>query len=217
MSIPSHARQFAIVMALVLPSFARAQAAGWTPEVSIGAGLAHVFRWQDQTYGNATNVGGGVAFAHSSGWAIEVHGDRTFGLEPLPAPCGLNVTCVGEAHYGPTAMSVASINARYRFKGRRLEPYLIGGLGLLFSRSLHSVTHVQGPIAIMTETQSRDSGVGPELGAGLRLPLARGWSLNGELRWLDAPWLSRQNLGITRITAHVTYSVGSNELREDGK
>jgi hypothetical protein len=157
-------------------------------------------------------VGGGFGIAHSSGWAIELHGDRTFGLDPLPAPCGVvNVTCVGVAHYGPTAISVASINARYHFRGRRLEPYLIGGLGILFSRSLHSITHVRGPIATMTESQSSDHGFGPDLGVGLRLPLARGWSMNGELRWLDAPWLSRQNLAITRVAAHLTYAVGSIE------
>lgn len=216
--MPLRTRFFAVAMVIALPSLVRAQATGWMPEVSIGAGLAHVFRWEDQTYGNPANVGGGVGIAHSSGWAIEVHGDRTLGLDPLPAPCGLvTATCVGVAHYGPTAMSVASINARYHFSGRRLEPYLIGGLGLLFSRSLHSMTEVQGPIAIMTESQSRDRGFGPELGAGLRLPLARGWSLNGELRWLDAPWLSRQNLAITRVTAQVTYTVGRAKLREDGK
>jgi opacity protein-like surface antigen len=206
MSMPSHARAFAIVLSL--PSFAWAQATGWTPEISVGTGLAHVFRWDDQTYGNPADVGGGFGIAHSSGWAIEVHGDRTFGLDPLPAPCGsVNVTCVGAAHYGPTAISVASLNARYHFGGRRLEPYLLGGLGVLFSRSLHSITHVQGPIAIMTESQSSDHGFGPELGGGLRLALARGWSLNGELRWLDAPWLSRQNLATTRLTVKLTYAV----------
>jgi opacity protein-like surface antigen len=209
MSMPFHTRFLAVVMVVALPSSVRAQARGWKPEVSLGAGIAHVFRWEDKTYGNPANVGGGFGIAHSSGWAIEVHGDRTFGLAPLQAPCGLvNVTCVGVAHYGPTVMSVASINARYQFNGRRLEPYLLGGLGILFSRSLHSMTHVSGPIAVMTETQSSDRGFGPELGAGVRLPVARGWSLNGELRWLDAPWLSRQNLATTRVNAHVTYTVG---------
>jgi len=206
--MPSHAHVLAIVMVFVLPSFAWAQATGWSPEASVGAGRAHVFRWEDQTYGNPANVGGGFGIAHSSGWAIEVHGDRTFGLEPLPAPCGsVNVTCVGVARYGPTAISVASLNARYHFGGRRLELYLLGGLGILLSRSLHSITYVQGPIAVMTESQSSDHGFGPELGGGLRLPLARGWSLNGELRWLDAPWLSRQNLAATRVSAKLTYAV----------
>ena len=207
--MPLPKQVFAIVLVVVVPSVVRAQASGWTPEVTIGAGVGHVFRWEDQTYGNPANVGGGFGLAHASGWAIEVHSDRTFGLEPLLAPCGVvNVTCVGVARYGPTAMSVASINARYHFNGRRLEPYVIGGLGILFSRSFHSITHVRGPIAVMTESQSRDRGFGPDLGAGVRLPIARGWSLNGELRWLDAPWLSRQNLAITRVTAHVTYRVG---------
>ena len=203
----SRVRWFAIGVILV-PTIAHAQGRAWTPEISIGAGLGHVFRWEDRSYGDRTNAGAGVAIVHSSGWAFEVHADRTFGLDPSLAPCGVvNVTCVGVAHEGPTSMTVASINARYHFTKHRLQPYLIGGLGLLWSRSLHSLTQVQGAIAVITELHSRDSGFGPELGAGLRLPIGRGWSVNGELRWLDAPWLSRQNLAITRVVAHATYTV----------
>jgi hypothetical protein len=205
--MPLPAPLFVIVL-VVVPSVARAQSASWAPEVSIGAGLGHVFRWEDRSYGDRANAGVGLAIAHPTGWAFEVHADRTFGLDPSPAPCGIvNVTCVGVAREGPTSMTVASINARYHFTKHRLQPYLIGGLGLLWSRSLHSVTNVQGAIAVMTELESRDSGFGPELGAGLRLPVGRGWSVNGELRWLDAPWLSRQNLAITRVVANVTYAV----------
>lgn len=201
-------RVLSLLAVVGVPSIAWAQSGAWTPEIYIGGGLGHVFRWEDRTYGDRANAGGGVGIAHSSGWAFEVHGDWTFGLEPPLAPCLVNVTCVGVGHDGPTSMTAASINARYHFNKRRLRPYLIGGLGVLWSRSLHSLTQTQGPIAIVTESQSSDRGFGPELGAGLRLPLARGWSLNGELRWLDAPWLSRQNLAITRITTHVTYAVG---------
>ncbi len=191
-----------------IPSAVRAQSATWTPEVSIGGGLVHVFRWEDRTYGDRTNAGGGVAIAHSSGWAFEIHADRTFGLTPPEAPCGLvNVICVGVGHDGPTSTAVASINARYHFGKHRVQPYLIAGLGVLWSRSMESLTQVEGPIAIVTESQSRDRGFGPELGGGLRLPIGHRWSVNGELRWLDAPWLSRQNLAITRLVTHVTYAV----------
>lgn len=206
-----------------IPSVVGAQSGIWTPEVSIGGGLAHVFRWDDRSYGDRTNAGAGVAIAHSSGWAFEVHADRTFGLTPRQAPCGLvNVICVGVGHEGPTSMAVAAIDARYHFGKHRLQPYLIAGLGILWSRSMESLTQVEGPIASVTESLSRDRGFGPELGGGLRLPIGHGWSVNGELRWLDAPWLSRQNLAITRLVANVTYAVhkrsrdGLPERRRDG-
>jgi opacity protein-like surface antigen len=89
----------------------------------------------------------------------------------------------------------------------RVQPYVTGGLGVMWSRSLHSVTQVRGSIATNTEFASSDRGFGPDLGAGLRLRLARSWSVEMEARWLDAPWLSRQNLAVTRLLAGATYAI----------
>ena len=191
-----------------MSSTAFAQSASWTPEISLSAGVGHVFRWEDQAFGDRVNAGASVAVVHRSGWAFELHADNTFGLDPLEAPCGLvNVTCMGTAHYGPTRMTVMSINARRYFGDGRLQPYLTGGLGVMWSRSLHSVTHVQGPIAINSEFASSDRGFGPDLGAGLRMRIAPSWSVETEVRWLDAPWLSRQNLAVTRLLAGATYAI----------
>jgi opacity protein-like surface antigen len=184
--------------------------ASWTAEVSVAAGLGHVFRWEDQCFGDHVNAGGGVAIAHRSGWAIEWHADRTFGLEPRTVPCGvLNVTCVGIAHEGPTQMAVTSFGVRRYFGDTRFRPYLSGGLGVMWSRSMHSLTVVRGGVATMTEFESGDSGFGPDLGAGLRLQIAPSWSLDAEVRWLDAPWRSRQNLAVTRLLVVATYAVRS--------
>jgi len=191
-----------------MPSLSSAQSASWTPEVSLSAGLGHVFRWEDETYGDRIAAGGGVAIAHRSGWAFEWHADRTFGLEAREAPCGLvNVMCVGVAHYGPTKMTVMSINVRRYFGDGRVQPYLTGGLGVMWSRSLHSVTQVLSRVATNTEFASSDRGFGPDLGAGLRFRVARSWSAEAEVRWLDAPWLSRQNLAVTRLLAGATYAI----------
>jgi hypothetical protein len=54
--------------------------------------------------------------------------------------------------------------------------------------------------------QFNSAGFGPDLGAGVRLRVARSWSMETEVRWLDAPWLSRQNLAVTRLLAGVTYA-----------
>jgi opacity protein-like surface antigen len=193
---------------IVVPVAAGAQSRSWTPELSLSAGLGHVFRWEDQTFGDRLNAGGGVAIAHRSGWAFEWHADNTFGLEPPQAPCGLvNVTCIGTAHDGLTKMTVMSINVRRYFGDGRLQPYLTGGLGVMWSRSLHSLTQVRGPIATVTETASSDRGFGPDLGAGLRIKLASSWSVEAEVRWLDAPWRSRQNLAVTRLLVGATYAM----------
>ena len=196
-----------LAMAAV-PSTALAQSSAWTPEVSLSAGLGHVFRWEDQAFGDRFNAGGAVAIVHRSGWAFEWHADNTFGLDAPEAPCGLvNVRCVGTAHDGPTKATVMSLSVRRYFGDGRLQPYLTGGLGVMWSRSLHSITHVQGPIAIVSEFVSNDRGFGPDVGAGLRVRIARSWSVEAEVRWLDAPWLSRENLAVTRMLVGATYVV----------
>jgi opacity protein-like surface antigen len=193
---------------VAVPAVAGAQSHSWTPEVSVGAGLGHVFRWEDQTFGDRLNAGGGVAIALRSGWAFEWHADHTFGLEPRQAPCGLvNVTCVGSAHEGPTQMTVTSFNVRRYFGDGRVRPFLTGGLGVMWSRSSHSITRVQGSIATISEFATGDSGFGPDLGGGIRVRIARSWSAEAAVRWLDAPWLSRQNLAVTRLLVGASYAM----------
>lgn len=193
--------------ALAWSSNAAAQRPAWTPEFSAAAGLGHVFRWQDQTYGNPLSAGVAVAIAHDSGWAFEIHTDKTFGLEPIRVRCGLNVECVGIAHEGPTAMATTTIGVRFGVGGGRVRPYIVGGLGLMRSDALHSLTRVRGPIAIVSEHATSDRGFGPDLGGGVRIPVGPSWSVNAELRWLDAPWLSRENLAATRVMTRVTYAL----------
>jgi hypothetical protein len=78
---------------------------------------------------------------------------------------------------------------------------------MMWSRSLHSETRVTAPsIAVITEHESRDRGFGPELGAGVRLPVTPHLAVSPEVRWLDAPWLSFQNLAVTRLSVRGSYS-----------
>jgi hypothetical protein len=104
-------------------------------------------------------------------------------------------------------VAVASATLQYRFRKTRVQPYLLAGLGVMWSRSLHSETRVTGPsAAVITEHESRDRGFGPELGAGVRLNLGRHFAASPEVRWLDAPWLSRQNLAVTRLGVRASYA-----------
>jgi len=203
-------RIIGLVLTLAVPGAAAAQSpAGptWAPEISVSGGLGHVFRWEDQTYGDKPDVGGAVTVVYRSKFAIDLAFDRVIGLEPRLVPCGLvNVECVGIAHYGPYSAAVTSLAFQYRFAGTRVRPYLLGGLGVLWSKSLHSLTQVQGPIAIVSESASSDRGFGPDLGAGVRITFGRHFAVSPEIRWLDAPWLSRENLAVTRLVVRVSYA-----------
>jgi hypothetical protein len=197
-----------VLATAVVPAVAVAQSRSWTPEITLSAGLGHVFRWEDQTFGDRFNAGAAVAMVHRSGWAFEWHADRTFGLEPRQTPCAfVNIACFGIAHEGPTKMTVMSLNVRRYFGDGRLQPYLSGGLGVMWSHSLHSQTHVRGPVAAILESASDDRGFGPDLGGGLRVRIARSWSVETDVRWLDAPWLSGENLAVTRLLVGATYAI----------
>lgn len=195
------------VVVLACPAAAGAQTADWSPEVSMAAGLGHVFRFSDQTFGDRANIGGGVAIVHASRIALALEVDRTLGLRPRQAPCGIvGVVCAGIGHDGPRSALVTSLTFHYRFGQGRIQPYVLGGLGVLWSSSLHSLTQVRGSQAIVTESESRDRGFGPDLGAGLRIALGGRASVAPEIRWLDAPWLSRENLAVTRILLRASYA-----------
>jgi opacity protein-like surface antigen len=180
---------------------------GWAPEVSIGAGLGHVFRYEDQAFGDRLNIGGGAAIVYRDRFAIELEIDRTAGLTPRQVPCSVvGVTCVGSGRDGPLSAAVRSLNVQYRFKrGRRMQPFLVAGFGTLWTTSLHSITHAGGAVATISEFESRDRGFGPDLGAGLRIALTRRLAVSPEIRWLDAPWMGAANLAVTRLSLRTSF------------
>lgn len=196
-----------LVLATPGMAFSQQRGSSWTPELSISGGVGHVFRLQDQSFGGRGNIGGSMAIAHRSGFVIELEADRIFGLEPQLTPCGIaGVTCIGTGFDGPRTTTVTALNVQCRFTSRRLQPYLTAGIGALWSRSFHSLTHVRGVIAEITTMQSSDRGFGPDVGGGLRIALGRRVAISPEIRWLNAPWLSRENLAATRVMLRATYA-----------
>src|SRR5262245_22554986 len=203
------------VSTLSIPTLGWGQDRQWSPEVSASVGLGHVFRFDDETFGDRLNAGAAVALAHRSGPAIELEVDHVFGLEPKPAPCGLvNNTCIGSGRYGPREATVTSLVVHYRFKGDRIQPFVFGGLGVFWTASLHTITYSSTTPAVMTERASRDRGFGPDLGAGLRVRLSPHVTFGPEIRWLDASLLSRENLAITRLGIRTAYSWGRIQRRD---
>ncbi len=183
----------------------------WTREATAGIALGHVFRFEDQTFGDQPNVTAGFALLHRTGLGVEVEMNRTLGLTPSPAPCGIVIggapaVCVGNAHDGVRSATIASVSAQYELTERGLRPYLVAGVGVLHTNSVWSRANVVGTQVVLTEEALSDTGVGPDLGAGLRLAPARNVTIRPEIRWLDASLLSRLNLAVTRLSVRVGYS-----------
>lgn len=195
------------ISTLLIPTLGSGQDRRWAPEASASVGLGHVFRFDDETFGDRLNVGAAITVAHQSGLALEFGTERVLGLTPKPAPCGLvNNTCIGDGRYGPRQALVASLVVGYRFGHRRVQPFVVGGIGMLWTASLQTTTYASTKPAVMVERESRDRGVGPDLGAGVRMMVSRRIAISPEIRWLDASWLSRENLAITRLGVRSTYS-----------
>jgi hypothetical protein len=185
--------------------------ATWTREVSAGFGLGHVFRYEDQTFGDRPNISGAVAIVHRAGLGVELEINGTLGLSPSPAPCGIAIdklpaACVGRTHNGVRSAAIASVLARYQFTRRGVRPYVTAGLGALRSTSVWSSGAFEGNQVILTETELTDVGFGPDLGAGIRVDVNRNTSIRPEVRWLEASFGSRLNLAVTRLSIRAVYS-----------
>jgi opacity protein-like surface antigen len=197
---------------LLVPQLAAAQPiAAWAPEVSVAAGNGHVFRYRDETYGDELNISGAFIMRHRRGLGFEIETNRTIGLAARQAPCGVfvngaPVACTGSAREGVLSASSVSFNVHYMFGGRRVQPYLLGGLGVLRTRAVSSLTTVRDGAATQTEDETTATGLGPDVGAGLRVPIGRHVSITPEIRWLEAASLSRHNLAVTRASVRAAYS-----------
>lgn len=161
----------------------------WAREVSAGVGLGHVFVFEGDTVGDRLNIGGSLAVVHRSGVGVELEVNRTLGLSPESV----------------RPILIASINLQYRFfKARRVQPYVTAGLGMMWVKYPHGFGPTRPDMSPQTDVT--ETGFGPDLGAGLRLSIFGALSVSPEIRWLDAPWLARANLAVTRVVVRTAYS-----------
>jgi hypothetical protein len=183
---------------ILVPAISWAQpplTARFAKEISVSVGMGHVFVYEGDTLGNRLNIGGSLAIVHRSGVGVEFEVNRTLGFSPELARCAIEgTTCFGPARTGIWPPTIASLNFQYRFKARRVQPYVTAGLGVMWVRYPQ------------TEADVTEIGFGPDLGAGLRLSISRALSLSPEIRWLDAPWRSGANLAVTRVVVRTAYS-----------
>ena len=114
------------------------------PAVFGAAGIANVFRTEDQSFGTKLNVGGGLGIEWKRlGLDAEIH--RTLGLTPRTVQCAIgNVPCVGSAREGFLEATMLSGNVSYLFGGPRVRAYVTGSVGVLWTESVDSLTIVVG-------------------------------------------------------------------------
>ena len=172
----------ATVSALLVPAAAQAQAepaTGARVEAIVTVGWGRLARWDDERrYGSGLNVGASLVIRRRAGGVgMALTFDRTFGIAA-----------------GPTALSA---NLRYYFRGgEQVQPYLIGGLGMLRLDARR--------VAVVPPGRSaNDIGFGPNLGFGLVTTTDRRAFTGPEVQWQDGTWRSSLNMTFRRICAGV--------------
>ena len=177
----------------------------WRPAVFGAAGVANVYRTEDQSFGTELNVGGGLGIEWTRlGLDIELH--RTLGLTPRAVQCAVgNVPCVGSAREGFLEAMMLSGNVSYFFGGQRVRFYVTGSVGALWTESVNSLTIVSSTAATLSEFHESDTGLAIGVGFGVDVPLTPAFSLRPEFRTYSSVAMSRVNLGMHRGAIGVRY------------
>ena len=175
------------------------------PAVFGAAGVANVYRTEDQSFGTELNVGGGLGIEWKRlGLDMEMH--RTLGLTPRTVQCAIgNVPCVGSAREGFLEAMMLSGNVSYFFGGQRVRPYVTGSVGVLWTESVNSLTIVSSTAATLSEFHESDTGLAIGVGFGVDVPLTPAFSLRPEFRTYSSVAMSRVNLGMHRGAIGVRY------------
>ena len=176
------------------------------PAVFGAAGVANLYRAEDQSFGTKLNIGAGLGMEWKRlGLDAEVH--RTIGLTPRAAQCAISsVPCVGSAHEGFLEATMLSGNVNYFFLGGpRVRPYVTGSVGVLRTERVDSLTIVGSTVATLSEFHESDTGLALGVGVGVDVPLTPALSLRPEFRTYSSVAMSRVNLGLHRGTIGVRY------------
>ena len=157
----------------------------------------------------------------SFGWAALYHGNRRqfsglnasagFGLRPFSGTfSGLGF----EARFGylnsnvdtSSDVVILSGSAVYHFSSSKVQPYVLGGLGVLRGQRTVVVLIGSGPDFFEEERyQENWNKVGIEFGGGIKVALTPNLSLRPEFRLLDTTAGEGPNLGVPQLILGVSY------------
>jgi hypothetical protein len=175
------------------------------PAVFGAAGVANLYRTEDQSFGTELHVGAGLGSEWKRlGLDAEMH--RTLGLTPRAIQCAIgNVPCVGSAREGFLEATMLLGNVSYFFGGPRVRPYVTASVGVLWTESVNSLTIVSSTAATLSEFHESDTGLAIGVGFGVDVPLTPAFSLRPEFRTYSSVAMSRVNLGLHRGAIGVRY------------
>jgi opacity protein-like surface antigen len=182
-------------------------------EVIASVAIGHVFRFEDQGFGNHFNFGAGIEVPLWRNLRIGAEINRTFGLSPTMARCGAILSgpeeplpCVGTAQHGLGSATAGSLTAAYFFGAGRTQPYIVGGVSVLSATEFGVTSIVHPDYVEFVESKSHSMGIGPTLGAGLRVSINRHFSVRPEIRFSDGTALSSLNLSQWRLSVGAAYA-----------
>jgi opacity protein-like surface antigen len=174
-------------------------------EAFVTLGWAHIFRAEDRGFGNPVDIGGGVRVPLARRVGVEVEFNRALGLQADPARCGVVGGCEGKAREGLLDATLVTTNIYVRFPRGRVEPFLVGGVGGMWTTSVNSLTTMRGGVGIMSEWEERSVGLAIGFGGGATVALMQRWSVRPEIRIYDSTAMSRTNLAVIRTALGVGY------------
>ena len=175
------------------------------PVVFGAAGVANVYRTEDQSFGTELNVGGGLGIEWKR-LGLNAEMQRTFGLTPRAVQCFVSgVPCAGSAREGFLKVMMLSGNVSYFIGGPRVRPYVTGSIGVLWTERVGSVTIVSSTAATLSEFHESDMGLAMGVGFGVDVPLTQAFSLRPEFRTYSSVAMSRVNLGMHHGVIGVWY------------
>ncbi len=100
----------------------------------------------------------------------------------------------------PCAATAASVAGLFLFSTSRVQPYVMGGM--VFLRT-ETADYLVAPSTAASRTS--ETGVGPLVGAGVKIFIARGWYLQPSVYAGTTVWLSRINLSTSRACTAAGY------------
>jgi hypothetical protein len=175
-------------------------------EVTARLGLGGLKRFGDNYSDTGMTVGAGQVFRIHRRVGIGFDAERIMKLAPSAVPCGL-ASCSGSAVEGVWSASHISFNVLYYIPGSGgATPFILGGIGMLQSRSARAVTFAGANEGlIVQQADETDRGVSLGVGGGVRIPIGRRLSLRPEIRVVDSTIRSRSNLSLIQTAVAFGY------------
>lgn len=197
-----------LVAATVVPTVAAAQ----TPrmgDVTVSLGADRVSRFEDRSFGTVASPGVGFEYRPVKPLALGVDVHRAAGLDVVPYACRppAGVLCAGGGRNGVLETTTTSVTAAwYGTSNPRVQPYVLGGLSVVRSRSVNTFTVARAELWTVSEQEYADTGLGPTAGVGVRFLVSKRFVIKPEWRLAGGTALGRANLSVMRTSVAVGYA-----------